>query len=92
MAYRKSDYESLEKQPCACVSCGECNGTGNVWRNYDHLGRYIIDGGVDDLSELEPCESCRNGITEVCDRCRLLEEMYEQDQEDEYRQSRSGFP
>ena len=75
--YSKTDFEAVEKTPCTCVRCGECGGTGNVWRNYDARGR-SVEGGMDDSSDLETCDSCRVGIVEVCDRCQLLEEM-EQD-------------
>lgn len=85
--YSKTDYEAVAKNPCTCVTCGDCGGTGNVWRNYDDLGRHA-GGGIDDLSKLEPCENCRSGIIEVCDRCRLLEEMYEDAQEYEERKQR----
>lgn len=69
--YSKSDYDAVAKKPCTCVTCGECGGTGNVWRNYDSLGRYA-GAGIDDLSDLESCDACHGGIIEVCDRCRLL--------------------
>ena len=84
--YSKADYDAVAKTPCTCVLCGECGGTGNVWRNYDPLG-----AGMDDLSELESCD-CHGGIVEVCERCQLLEEMEQDAQEHEERQSRHGTP
>ena len=89
--YAKSDYDAVAKEPCTCVSCGECGGTGNVWRNYDHLGR-DAGGGIYELSDLESCDACHGGIIiDVCDRCCLLEEMYEDAQEYEERQQRGGL-
>jgi RecJ-like exonuclease len=90
--YSKADWDALQSKPCTCVSCGDCNGTGNVWRNYDALGRYV-EGGIDDSSDLETCDTCRgSGIVETCDRCQLLQEMDEQEQEYSYRQERNGLP
>lgn len=52
----------VSKEPCRCVSCSMCNGTGRV-RYGDYMG------------ESDPCEDCDNGITEVCERCQLMEEL-----------------
>jgi hypothetical protein len=49
-----------------------------------------MGGGIDDLSDLETCDSCHGGVIETCDRCLLLEEMWQDDQEYEEQQSRSG--
>ena len=75
-SWRSTAIAELEKKPCTCVSCGECNGTGNVWRNYDSRGCYAGDWH-DDLSELEPCDQCHGGIVEVCDRCQEIRDLEE---------------
>ena len=58
-----------EEPKCTCVSCAECNGTGDVWISFsgEYMGRYRCD----DLDELEMCADCGgSGITEMCDYCR----------------------
>jgi RecJ-like exonuclease len=55
---------------CQCTYCDSCNGTGNIWVNYDPLGRIIENSGMDDLSDLEQCPECDGaGITELCEEC-----------------------
>lgn len=63
----------VSAEPCTCVRCSACDGTGSYW--VDIGGRYIGSHRSDDLSEMEYCEECSDGIVEVCDRCQLLEEM-----------------
>ena len=58
--------EGLIAAPCGCVSCATCRGTGDVWTPSP------INPPFD---EPEPCSDCRGGITDICDRCQLLEEM-----------------
>jgi hypothetical protein len=60
-------------EPCACVRCGACGGSGTIW--LDFRGRYLGNSRCDDLDEMEPCDECSGGIVEVCERCQLLEEM-----------------
>lgn len=56
----------LEAEPCRCVTCGDCNGSGNI---------EVRTGSYPEW-DLESCEECGgSGITEVCTRCELLEEM-----------------
>ncbi len=63
--------KELEEQPCTCIRCPHCNGSGNVWWL---LGKYYgANHPCDDLAELEWCEVCSNGILETCDRCAQLE-------------------
>ncbi len=51
----------LEAEPCRCVTCPDCRGSGR-W------------GG--DVVDWEVCETCGGlGVVEVCDRCQLLEDM-----------------
>lgn len=71
--------KTVAAEPCRCVPCGDCGGTGNVW--FDFRGRYLGNHRSDDLDDLEPCDSCGgSGITETCDRCQLLNDMdHEQD-------------
>jgi len=77
----------LYAKPCTCVSCGDCGGSGNIWINSDGAGRFIGMGHWDDLSELEPCESCRGGIIETCERCMEIEELEQQLDEMEQRRT-----
>ena len=55
--------ESVAVEPCKCVRCVMCSGTGRI--RVDHWSGY----------DTEPCEDCDNGITEVCGRCELLAEL-----------------
>ena len=67
----------LEAQPCECVSCESCNGSGSIW--FDIGGRYRGKNRCDDLDEMEFCDSCGgSGTIEVCDRCAQLMD-YEED-------------
>lgn len=54
--------ESVNAEPCQCVRCVMCSGTGRV-RCGDYMG------------DTEPCEDCENGIAEVCGRCELLADL-----------------
>lgn len=57
---------------CKCVSCGECDGTGNVWYSFPGppRGRYLGRHRSDDLDEMETCDQCRGrGIVEMCEEC-----------------------
>jgi hypothetical protein len=65
---------ALYKQPCCCVSCSVCGGTGNIRVRYDALGR-MSEGYGDDLDDLEPCDQCHGGVTEECERCIELNEL-----------------
>lgn len=66
-----TDTEKLEKEPCRCVRCAECGGSGNVWISMD--GKYVGKHRSDDLDDMEPCDECGgSGITETCERCQLL--------------------
>ncbi len=62
---------AMQREPCRCVLCSLCGGSGNLWVTLDgkhHLHR------VDDLGELETCEECRGtGVEKICDRCRMME-------------------
>lgn len=63
----KSEYrKQLESQPCKCVSCGACGGSGQV--EYD-TGSYPE-------WDLESCYECDgSGTTECCQRCEDLAEL-----------------
>ena len=55
----------LKREPCRCVICGDCNGSGQV---------RVRTGGFPEW-ELETCGTCYGyGTVETCDRCQLLEE------------------
>jgi len=59
---------------CTCTSCEGCGGTGHVW--YSFSGEYLGNSRCDDMDELEVCDDCGgSGIFDVCDHCRVLEEM-----------------
>ena len=63
--------KSLESEPCECVVCPYCKGSGNVWWL---LGKYYgAHHPCDDLAELESCENCDGGVTLMCSRCAELE-------------------
>lgn len=57
--------DKVAAEPCLCILCANCNGTGSI--------RYSTNQFDED--ETEPCDDCHGGITDVCDRCQLLEEM-----------------
>ncbi len=62
---------------CRCVSCAACHGRGHLY--VDLRGR-VVEGGFDDLCDLETCDDCGgSGITEECDACR---EAWGQDEEE----------
>ena len=46
----------LEAQPCECVSCESCNGSGSIW--------------FDIMEFCDSCGG--SGTIEVCDRCAQL--------------------
>ena len=71
--------DQLESQPCTCVQCPTCRGTGTVWFS-SHPRRFLGSSRSDDLDELEQCEFCSNGILEICDRCAELE-AYEHEED-----------
>ena len=79
----RSAIAELLKKPCLCVYCAECRGTGNIAVNYDGLGRIESIGAFDDSFDLEPCDSCHGGISDVCDRCLEVEELEQQLEEAE---------
>lgn len=67
------EMKQVSDEPCTCVPCSECGGSGSVW--FDFAERYLGNRRCDDLDNLEPCESCHSGIVEVCSRCELLEDL-----------------
>lgn len=55
----------IRAEPCHCIRCGECFGTGRV-------------RDLEDWSDLgyETCEECGgSGIVETCARCKLIADM-----------------
>ncbi len=74
----------LEEEPCQCVSCSLCGGTGTVWFSFG--GKYLGRTRWDDLDEAESCDNCHNGTIETCSRCEQLEDWDRQcEDEAEYR-------
>lgn len=54
---------------CKCVSCGECGGSGSIWRSY--FGKYLGKHRCDDLDEMDCCPECGgDGIIALCGECR----------------------
>jgi DnaJ-class molecular chaperone len=65
--------QKLEAEPCECVSCAECHGSGTIF--VDLRGHYVGAGMRDDMDEPESCDGCRgSGIIEECDRCMTLDD------------------
>lgn len=57
--------DKVSAEPCRCVSCGDCGGSGDMRSLRYH-----------DMDEAEACDTCGgSGIAETCYRCQLLEEM-----------------
>lgn len=77
--YSKDDFTEVSKLPCKCIVCPDCRGTGTI--------KYSFDG----LREPENCD-CSNGVSEICDRCKLLEEMDQGNMEYFERKERAGLP
>lgn len=74
MSIKPKWVTDLESEPCECVCCPICKGTGTV---YYLLGEYCgPHHPCDDLAEPESCEECSNGVAETCDRCNQLESYY----------------
>ena len=86
----KAEIKRLYTLPCKCVCCGYCRGTGNIAVNYDAAGRVLDLGMYDDSYDLEPCDQCHGGISEVCDRCRDIEELEQELEEEEWRATRAA--
>lgn len=58
---------------CKCERCGECNGSGTIW--FDFQGNYLGHHRCDDLDEPDNCPECSgSGIIDQCDHCNALEE------------------
>lgn len=73
----KRERESMAAQPCECVSCADCGGSGIVWFSFD--GEYLGRRHCDDLDRMEPCDTCYGrGTVETCTRCIELEIMDEE--------------
>ena len=64
--------EELRKAPCECVSCVTCRGTGRLWTSSSMNQPFDEDF---------PCDECYQGIVETCDRCHLMVE-YENENEE----------
>ena len=62
----RAEYERVRAEPCRCVMCDCCNGKGEI--RFPANNQFVED-------ETEPCDACSGGVADVCDRCRLLEEM-----------------
>lgn len=67
----------LEAEPCTCIACSACHGTGTVY--FDLSGRYLGNSRMDDLAEADSCEFCRSGVSEECERCIQLNDFDQRD-------------
>jgi hypothetical protein len=74
-----SPIDKVSKEPCTCVKCTACGGSGYYY--VDMGGRYVGAHRFDDLHDTEYCEFCLEGISEVCARCQLLDDMDDDAQE-----------
>lgn len=64
------ELDALYAEPCQCVSCGDCGGSGKIW--VEQFG----------IEEPERCDTCDgSGLTEVCQRCMDIEEIEREEQE-----------
>lgn len=83
--------DAVIARPCECVTCHECRGGGSVWYSFGGPGRgtYLGTHRWDDLDEIETCDVCGGyGITEKCDRCCELDEIYAIEEEEDERRNR----
>ena len=70
----------MTEPTCTCVRCGDCNGSGSVW--LDFQGNYLGNQRCDDLDELEYCENCGGtGVVEVCEHCHDAEDRAADEEE-----------
>lgn len=66
----KPDWvKKLESEPCECVSCGDCGGSGTMWLD---MAGHVVTCMVDDTDSPESCDMCSNGTVEECERCAAL--------------------
>jgi hypothetical protein len=59
--------DNVLARECQCVWCDDCGGSGRI----------LIHGGGNWYEEFERCDMCHGGLVETCDRCRELDELYE---------------
>jgi hypothetical protein len=78
--YSKSDFEEVAARKCECFICSDCRGTSEIKRS------------LDGFKESERCDTCHGGILHFCDRCILLEEMEQDNEEYHCRRERAGLP
>lgn len=62
----------LESEPCRCVRCSDCGGSGTIY--FDLRGHYVGKHMTDDMDDPEPCDMCSGGIVETCDPCDALDD------------------
>lgn len=61
-------WDALAKQPCKCINCASCRGSGMTSYRTGSYPEWDLDS----------CLSCDGrGLIEECDRCRELEELDE---------------
>ena len=64
MAKEAGWIKQLESEPCTCVRCSFCCGTGTV---YVDMSGAECPYMFEDTDSPEPCEECRNGVVEICE-------------------------
>lgn len=64
--------DELNKEPCKCVSCPTCRGTGKL---------SVPDPLNEPFDDLITCDECDEGIIEECDRCQLMGELLHEELE-----------
>lgn len=74
MSETRETIAKIDAEPCACVRCGDCGGSGSYY--VDHRGHFLGQHRSDDMDDLEYCDGCGgSGIVEVCSRCELLRDL-----------------
>jgi DnaJ-class molecular chaperone len=62
--------DELQKEPCRCETCSACRGEGAY---------KIDDRSQPEGFDLEFCDYCSGGVSEVCDRCQAMEDLEHQE-------------
>jgi len=66
----EDEIAKLNAEPCTCVRCSFCGGSGTVRLETDSWPEW----------DLDTCDECQgSGIVEDCDRCLFLSELEHDD-------------
>lgn len=78
----RAEIDRISQRKCECVYCDGCRGTGHI--RVDALTG-LPKNGMDDLYDLAECPECDgSSLIEICDRCREIEEISQQLEQEEY--------